>query len=56
MNSYQRRHIRYCIKRFLKCFIFLSFILFLFFLSFDYGQSKVDKWERDSGRYGEGLR
>lgn len=36
--------------------IFFGIMLIVFIWAFENGQAKVDRWEEETGRYGEGLR
>lgn len=36
--------------------IFFGIMLVVFIWAFETGQAKVDRWEAETGRYGEGLR
>lgn len=56
MNAYQRRHVRFLVKQTIKYTVATIIFTTLLFSAFDYGQSKVDRWEAETGRYGEGLR
>lgn len=56
MNAYQRRHLRYQIKQGIKFAVATVIFTVILFSAFDYGQSRVDRWEEETGRYGEGLR
>lgn len=56
MNAYERRHRRYLVKQTIKYSLVYVFILAMLFTAFDAGQQRVDDWEAETGRYGEGLR
>lgn len=52
MRGSTKRHIKEGILYF--CLMLFSILVLAF--SFESGQRKVDRWERETSRYGEGLR
>lgn len=56
MNSVQRRALRANIKKTVKAIILMAIAMTILGFAFESGQQRVDNWEEETGRYGEGLR